>query len=245
MIEVEHLTVVERHKVLLEDVSFSLRAGEIVALLGPNGAGKSTLMKTMIGLLRPTRGSISIGGKPIAAYAPREKARVLAYMAQQQEFVWDLEVGEVVALGAVSSAHAASTLSQLALVDLSRRRIKSLSGGERARVMLARALAAETPFLFADEPAANLDIKQQRHVMRLLRGEVQRRKLGVFVVIHDLNLAFEFADRVLLLEHGRLVLDDTAARTAASPELDRVFDERFTRTSIDGHTVVFPTGAEA
>jgi len=240
MISVRNLRVVRRHRTLLDDVSFNLNAGEITALIGPNGAGKSTLMTALVGLCRLTGGTIDLQGRPIAAFGKRELARVMAYVAQKQDFLWDLEVQEVIGLGAASSTERDLTISSLGLDEFAQRRIKTLSGGERSRVMLARALAAQTPLLLADEPAADLDIRQQRSSMRLLRNEVRHRNLGVLVVLHELNLAFTFADRVLLLHHGRLVLDTDAETAAHSPELDRVFGERFTRTTIDGRTVVFP-----
>ncbi|MCC7250626.1 ABC transporter ATP-binding protein [Hyphomicrobium sp.] len=242
MIRVEQLCVMRNRKRLLDDVSFSLRRGEIVALLGPNGAGKSTLVTALSGLCRSTHGSVEVMGRPIAAYGARERAHLLAYVAQQQDFIWDLEVRDIVRLGARSLSDADATLAKLGLVELAERRIKSLSGGERARVMLARALAANTPFLLADEPAANLDIKHQRRAMRLLCDAARERDTGVLVVLHDLNLAFAFAERVLLMHQARLVLDGAAAAVAASPDLDRVFGERFTRATIDDRTVVFPTG---
>lgn len=242
MIRVEHLRVVRNESVLLDDVSFSLARGEVVALLGPNGAGKTTLAKALIGLCRPSDGRVEVAGKPIAAYRAGERARLLAYVAQQQDFIWDLEVGEIIALGARSPIDAAYALDKFDLADFAHRRIKSLSGGERARVMLARALAAHTPFLVADEPAANLDIKYQRHAMRRLRQAAHTTNVGVLVVLHDLNLAFTFSDRVLLMHEGKLALAEPAADVAASLVLDRVFGERFMRTTVDGRTLVLPAG---
>lgn len=245
MIRVEDLRVARGGKLLLDGITFSLGQGEVVALLGPNGAGKSTLMKTLLGLTRPTLGSIALNGRAIESYRPRERAEILAYVAQQQELVWDLSVSDIVSLGAQTPDLATATIAELSLGSFASRRIKSLSGGEQARVMLARALAAQTPFLFADEPAANLDIRHQRQIMRTLRHRARTRGLGVLVVLHDLNLAFAFADRVLLVQSGRLLLDATAAEAAQSRELDRAFGETFIRTTIDGQAVVFPTGETA
>lgn len=245
MIRVENLRVEHLRAVLLDDVSLSLRRGEVVGLLGPNGAGKSTLMRTMVGLRQPTAGSIAINGRQASAYSTRERARLLSYVAQKQDFLWDLEVADIIELGAASPSQAAETIERLDLAEFASRRIKSLSGGEQARVMLARALAAATPFLLADEPAASLDIKQQRAMMHMLRKEARERGTGVLVVLHELNLAFAFADRILLMNRGRLVEDAPASEVAHSSLIDSVFGETFARLSVDGKTLVFPTGASA
>jgi iron complex transport system ATP-binding protein len=110
-------------------------------------------------------------------------------------------------------------------------------------VMIARALAAHTPFLFADEPAASLDIKQQRAMMHILRREAHDKGTGVLVVLHELNLAFTFVDRILLMDRGRLVLNAAANEVAQSFLVDSVFGESFVRISVDGHTLVFPAAA--
>jgi iron complex transport system ATP-binding protein len=243
MIEVAMLRVEHLQHVLLDDVSFSLRPGEIVGLLGPNGAGKSTLMNTMVGLRHPTSGSVLVDGKPVNAYSARERARMLSYVAQKQDFLWDLKVAEIIELGATSRQRAAETMTRLELDEFASRSIKSLSGGEQARVMIARALAAHTPFLFADEPAASLDIKQQRAMMRILRREAHDKGTGVLVVLHELNLAFTFVDRILLMDRGRLVLNAAANEVAQSFLVDSVFGESFVRISVDGHTLVFPAAA--
>lgn len=240
MISARHLRVVRRGHVLLDDVSVDMAPGELVVLLGPNGAGKTTLMTVLAGLCRPELGSVTVSGTPLGDCTAGDRARLIAYLAQKQDFLWDLEVHEVIALGAGSPKDAEQTIEHLQLRELAGRRIKTLSGGERSRVMLARALAANTPLLLADEPAADLDIRQQRSAMRLLRQETRQRRLGVLVVLHDLNLAFAFADRVMLLDGGHLVIDGSAEAIAMSPELDRVFGQRFLRTRIDDRTVVLP-----
>lgn len=245
MIEIENLRVEQLRSVLIDEVSLSLRRGEVVGLLGPNGAGKSTLMRTMVGLRQPTAGSITVDAKPVSSYSARERARLLSYIAQKQDFLWDLEVADIIALAATSSLKSAETIERLGLSEFASRRIKSLSGGEQARVMIGRALAADTPFLFADEPAASLDIRQQRAMMRLLRREAREKGTGVLVVLHDLNLAFAFVDRILLMNRGRLVQDAPAGEVAQSSLIDSVFGESFARVSVDGQTLVFPTGTIA
>ncbi len=200
-------------------------------------------MRTMVGLRQPTEGSVSIDGKPVSAYSARERARLLSYVAQKQDFLWDLEVADIIALGAASPLQSAWAIERLGLSEFASRRIKSLSGGEQARVMIGRALAAGTPFLFADEPAASLDIKQQRAMMRILRREAREKGTGVLVVLHELNLAFASVDRILLMNRGRLVQDASTIEVAQSCEIDNVFGESFARVSIDGQTLVFPTGS--
>lgn len=243
MIRVDNLRIEQLQAVLIDDVSLSLRRGEVVGLLGPNGAGKSTLMRTMVGLRRPTAGSITVDGKLLSAHSARQRARLLSYIAQKQDFLWDLEVADIIALGATTPSQSPEIIERLGLSEFASRRIKSLSGGEQARVMIGRALAAGTPFLFADEPAASLDIKQQRAMMRILRREAQDNGTGILVVLHDLNLAFAFVDRILLMNRGRLVQDGSAIEVAQSSLIDSVFGESFSRVQVDGQTLVFPTGA--
>jgi iron complex transport system ATP-binding protein len=243
MIRVDNLRIERLRAVLIDDVSLSLRRGEVVGLLGPNGAGKSTLMRTMVGLRHPTAGSITVDGKLLSAHSARQRARLLSYIAQKQDFLWDLEVADIIALGATTPSQSTEVIERLGLSEFASRRIKSLSGGEQARVMIGRALAAGAPFLFADEPTASLDIKQQRAMMRILRREAQANGTGILVVLHELNLALAFVDRILLMNRGRLVQDGSAIEVAQSSLIDSVFGESFARVHVDGQTLLFPTGA--
>jgi iron complex transport system ATP-binding protein len=216
--------------VALRPTTLDLGRGEFVALVGPNGAGKSSLLKALAGLAAHA-GTVSWHGAPLASLAERERARSIAYLPQAPTFHWPLLVRELVALGrlphrsygsAPSSADEAAVdwaLQQTATAEFSARTVDHLSVGERARVLLARALAVRAPVLLVDEPTAMLDPLHQLEIMAMLRdyahGKGTEHAL-VVAVLHDLTLAARFCNRVLLLDAGAIVADGvpTAALTA-------------------------------
>ncbi|MBO0749499.1 MAG: ABC transporter ATP-binding protein [Porphyrobacter sp.] len=206
----------------LDDVSASLRAGEITAICGPNGAGKSSLLESLAGLLTPLCGAVTLDGEPLASLHPRERARTIGYLPQLGEIAWDLSVRNLVALGRLPHGDGGETqvdaaLSALDLQAFSKRPISTLSGGEKARALLARVLAGEPRWILADEPLAALDLGHQLALIRHLRHAADAG-VGVVLVLHDLALAMNHADRVLVLDKGRLAAD-AAPETALDPAL--------------------------
>jgi iron complex transport system ATP-binding protein len=195
----------------LEGVSAALRPGQITALCGPNGAGKSTLLQCLAGLLAPDEGAVTLDGVDLASVNRRRRARTLGYLPQAGEIAWDVSVRNLVALGRLphglgGEAQVEAALLTLDLETLSNRPVNSLSGGEKARAVLARVLAGEPRWILADEPLAALDLG---HQLALL-GHIRRAAgegAGVALVLHDLALAMNHADRVLVLDGGRLVAD--------------------------------------
>jgi iron complex transport system ATP-binding protein len=218
---------------IVDDAGFIVNAGEFAVLVGPNGAGKTTLMRAIAGLI-PGEGMVNVGGRPLAAIAPRERARIFAYLPQGHVFHWPMSVEAVVALGRQPHADAfsaqtpgdreavARALAATHVEHLASRAVTTLSGGERARVALARALATEAPVLLADEPTSSLDPRQQLIVMELLRA-VAGRGGAVLAIVHDLMLAARFADRVLLMQRGRIVADAPPAEALGHARLAEVF----------------------
>ncbi len=200
-------------RTLVRDVALEAGRGELLVLVGPNGAGKTTLLKAVAGLL-PHDGTVTWDGASLDRASHKTRARHLAYLPQGHVAHWPLTVRDVVAIGRAptrSSLHRLSetdrqivdrALAEVRAEDLADRRITTLSGGERARVMLARALAVEAPILLADEPIASLDPSHQLGVMSILKGLARNDRL-VVAVIHDVVLATRFADRVLVLDRGR------------------------------------------
>ncbi|RAJ46902.1 iron complex transport system ATP-binding protein [Kitasatospora sp. SolWspMP-SS2h] len=217
---------------LLADVDLAVRAGEILALLGPNGAGKSTLLSVLAGDQRPARGEVRIDGRPLAGYRPAELARRRALLPQTHEVSFPFPAVEVVRMGrapwagrrtadqderAVARAMAATDCAHLA-----ERPFTALSGGERARVALARVLAQDTALLLLDEPTAALDLRHQELVLRVARERADAGH-GVVVVLHDLTLAAAHADRIALLDAGRTVAVGPTAEILDADLLSRVY----------------------
>jgi iron complex transport system ATP-binding protein len=232
VLEATDLTVRLGAHVIVERASLTLRRGEVVALVGPNGAGKTTLIRALAGLL-PADGRLSLQGRPFSSYAPRERARAIAYLPQGHVFHWPVPVASVVALGRyphadefsspspADQAAVARALAATGTEAMADRAITTLSGGERARVALARALATEAPVLLADEPMASLDPRHQLVVMDLLRRGAQHG--AVLAVVHDLLLAARFADRVMVMDRGRIVADAPPADALSPARVSEVF----------------------
>ncbi len=211
------LSVTLDRKPIVRDASLTLRPGELTALVGPNGAGKTTLMRALAGLL-PADGTILLDGRSLADFSARERARRIAYLPQGNTFHWPMPVEQIVALGRyphgdpfspateADRSAVAEALAATGTQDLAHRAVTHLSGGEKARVALARALATRADILLADEPTMSLDPRHQLVVMDLLRD--QTRKGGtVLAVVHDLALAARYADRVITIQEGRVSAD--------------------------------------
>lgn len=204
-------------RAVLDDVSLSVTPGEIIGLVGPNGAGKSTLVRAMLGQSRLARGKVQLGGQDISTLSARERARHIAYVPQRAPDGFPVSVFDTCLLGRTpymgsrparkDIAIVEQVLDQLQLADLAFRTMDALSGGERQRVMLARALAQQTPLIVLDEPTSALDIGNQLFTLRLLADQVRDRGIGVLVAIHDLSLAARFATRIALLHRGKMLAE--------------------------------------
>lgn len=203
----------------LDGVGLVVGAGELVALCGPNGAGKSTAIRALAGLIALESGSARLGGEEVAGLSPAERARRVAYLAQERTVAWNLRAGDVAALGSPpgSGARVSAALAEMQAEALTDRGVNDLSGGERARVLIARTLAQPATALLADEPTAGLDPDGQLLVMERLAARAKGGQ-AVLVSLHDLDLAARFADRIVVLHHGR-VRADAAPRQALNDEM--------------------------
>ena len=195
----------------LKSLSAALRPGEVTAICGPNGAGKSSLLACLAGLLAPDMGEVRLDGQALAALPPRERARAIGYLPQHGEVAWDVSVETLAGLGRIPWADTAAApveaaLAAMQLESLRARPLSRLSGGERARALLARVLAGQPRWLLADEPLANLDLAHGAALIAHFR-EVAAQGVGVVLVLHDLAQAMNHADRVLVLSGGRLITD--------------------------------------
>jgi iron complex transport system ATP-binding protein len=232
-------------RAVLQDLNFDIGAGW-TAIVGPNGAGKSTLLRVLAGLLAPQRGRVLLAGQALTTLRPLQRARQLAWMAQQGESSGELDVRQTVALGRIAhlglagapgphdDAVVQAAMARTECGEWAGRRLHELSGGERQRVLLARVLATEAPLLLLDEPTTHLDAPHQVALARLFR-ELARERRGVVTVLHDLAIALR-ADRVLVLQQGRLRADGAPQDAALQNALEQVFDHAIhVRRDAAGH----------
>lgn len=235
MLTSDNISVTYGQTPVLRDVSFELATSEVVALLGPNGAGKTTLIKALNRAVEANAGEIIFKGRPLASLSRREIAQNIAVVAQENETRFPITVLEYVlagrfvsggAFGWESDADVAFAKRALADCDLGgyeARLMNNLSGGERQRVVLARALATNARVLLLDEPTANLDLAHQAMMFRLVRERVSGCESAAIVITHDLNLAAEFADKILLLKEGRIIAFGNPQDVLTASNINEVF----------------------
>ncbi|NBC35299.1 ATP-binding cassette domain-containing protein [Novosphingobium sp. FSY-8] len=224
----------------LADVSLTLAPAQVTAICGPNGAGKSTLLAALTGLLVPQDGRVWLNGGELAQMADRDRARAIGYLPQAGEVAWDLSVRALVGLGvmpwaaaplrpgigvAEQAARVDSALATMDLMAMADRAVSTLSGGERARALLARVLAGQPRWILADEPLAHLDLSHARTLMAALRAQA-RRGVGVAVVVHDLTMAMNHAARVVVMHEGRIVADGPPVEALSPDVLHEVWGVR-------------------
>ena len=229
---------------VLEDASLHVDAEDFVGLIGPNGAGKSTLLRIAAGLQRPSAGNNSIGGAPTNALSATERARRLAWLPQAREIAWALTAREIVALGRFAWGAAqreipedidavTQALEEAGAAGFADRLAHTLSGGELARVHLARLLAGQTPIILADEPVAALDPAHQLSVMKLLRAKADQGR-AVIAALHELPLAARYCTRIVLLNKGGIVADGAPAEVITAEALRDVFGVTAEIESVNG-----------
>jgi iron complex transport system ATP-binding protein len=210
-ISFENISVKINGTTILRGISGNLKRGRVTALIGPNGAGKTTLLRTLLGLQPPYNGTISIDGVRSSTLSTNERARRLAYLPQSGAPHWNISARELVGLGRLpwrGTAQDGAVTDALIATDtlqFADRLINTLSGGERARVMLARVLAGGSDWIFADEPLSNLDPRHQRDVMLRLKSAAHNEGKGVVAVVHELSAAADIADDVLILKAGCVI----------------------------------------
>lgn len=241
-------------RVVVEGLTAAIAPGEFVAVVGANGAGKSTVLKALTGLVELERGTVRLDDRDIRDLSPRALGQAFAYLPQDRSVYWPLTAERVVALGRLPHRNfaAGESASDRAIVDaamrrmdvagLARRPIVALSGGERARVLVARALAQEAAFLLADEPTAGLDAAHSLQLFEEFRRLAHEGR-AIVAALHDLSLALRYATRVILLSHGRILADGPPQSVLNPERLAQAFGISAIVTTIDGLPVVLPISA--
>jgi len=229
---------------VITDLELELRPGEVLGIIGPNGCGKSTLLGLLSGYLRPDRGAVLLAGRSVGDYRPRDRGRHLGHVSQRPEADFPYRVRELVEMGryACNTPGEAAVEEALVLMDLGalrERPITRLSGGELQRAWLARAWAADPDCLLLDEPTAALDLRHQVRILDALRRRTRPGDRGAAVVLHDLNLAAAFCDRLLLMDGGRVIACGPPDEVLRYPALKAVYGTEIYIGLLDGLDQLF------
>jgi iron complex transport system ATP-binding protein len=236
MLEVEKLSAGYAEKMVLEDVSFQVAAGEVLAVIGPNGAGKSTLVRAISGVLTPHSGSIRISGKSVVGMNFLQRARHLAVLPQTRQLPGDFTVYQTILLGRTpylnwlgspgktDHEHVRWAMERTQILEFADRRVGELSGGEQQLVLLARALAQDTPVLLLDEPTTHLDLEHQSRILKLVWKLASETNRAVLMVIHDINWAGLYANRVAIFKRGRIFAIGKPKEVLTSENLQQVYN---------------------
>jgi iron complex transport system ATP-binding protein len=248
MIRIENVSFRHRATPILHDVSLTIPKGGVVALIGPNGAGKSSLLSLVARLQTLQEGRIEIDGLPVDSTPSRQLARIIAILRQDTTIASRLRVRELVGFGRFPHGRGRLTEEDLRIVDaaiaqfeleyLADRFIETLSGGQRQRALVAMAFAQGTDYLLLDEPLNNLDMYYARELMRSLRTVAEEKKKTVVIVLHDINQASAYADRIIAMKTGRIIADGTPAEILNPDTLDAVFGFRMRVETIEGKPFV-------
>ncbi len=236
MLDIQNLSVSYNGHDILDDVSLHVSPGSILAVIGPNGAGKTTLIRSISGVLSPRQGSVVVDGIDLLRLTAAQRARYLAVVPQARQLPSAFTVQQSVLLGRtpylgwlgrtreIDHRLVEMALEHTRLTALADRRVGELSGGEQQRVLLARALAQDTPILLLDEPTTHLDLEHQSSFFNLVHKLANDKKLAVLLVLHDLNLAGLYADQVALLVEGRIHITGTPQEVLTESNLSAVYN---------------------
>lgn len=255
MIHCRGATVTLGDRVVLDGVDLDVERGSWLSVVGPNGAGKSTLLRFLAGLVAGS-GELHLAGRPASALRRRERARLLALVPQAPVIPEGMHVLDYVLLGRtphISSlgvegprdlAAVHEALEHLELIEFATREVGTLSGGERQRVLVARALAQGSPIVLLDEPTTALDVGHQQQVLELVDALRRERALTVLTTMHDLTLAGQYAERLVLLDAGRVMVEGAAGEVLTEDNLARFYGARVRIIQDGGHPIVLPLRQE-
>lgn len=237
-------------KDVLNGVSFKVSDGEITSIIGPNGSGKSTLVKCIDGILKAKSGEVYIDSKKTKDMTLKEMAKIIAYVPQVSNEVFFERVFDTVLMGRrphlnwgvrkVDLEIVAEVLEYMELTELSECYLNELSGGQKQKVIIARALAQEPDILLLDEPTSSLDIKHQLEVLEIVKKISSQRKSSVIMVIHDLNMAYRFSDNLVLLKEGNIFASGTPDSVLTKENINRVYEVEVTMANTDVGPCILP-----
>lgn len=255
MITTKDLSFGYNGRKVIDNITLRIGSGRITGILGPNGAGKSTLLKLLGGYMKSDAGDIFIDGKNIRGMSAREKSKIISFVAQNYNFSFPYSCYDFVMMGRfpylgslgfekeedVKIAEEAMILTSTAY--LKDRMINTLSGGEAQRVLIAQAIASRAPILFLDEPVNHLDIKYQIEILDLIKKLKVKKNMTMAMVIHDLNLAFNYCDEVILLKNGSLYTQGAPNETINQSNIFNVFDVNVKSVKEGKNNFIFPVSS--
>jgi iron complex transport system ATP-binding protein len=255
-LKIDSLTVAYDDKVVLQNVSFDVQPGEILALIGPNGTGKSTLIRALSGVVPIASGQVSIDGQNLSELSANQRAKIMAVVPQARQLGGAFSVEQAVMMGRTpylnwigqesesDKAVVRLALEQTNLTGFADRQIAQLSGGEQQRVLLARALSQSTPVLLLDEPTNHLDLQHQTNLLSIVKRLAKEKELIVIVAMHDLNLVSFFADKVALLVNGELRGLGTPEKVMQKDAISAAYQTpvEIIQHPVTGAPIIFPQG---
>ena len=244
MIDVQHVSFAVNKKILVNEVSLFVEPGEFVVIMGPNGAGKSTLLKMMSGALPPTKGKILLKGKDLVTYKTDQLAKQRAVLSQHYEISFPLSAREIVMMGrypyfnsfprAEDEAIVTNRMERMQVTDLGDRSYQTLSGGEAQKVQMSRDTSEnEQKLLLLDEPVSHLDVKYQHQLLAVAK-ECCKKQVAVIAVLHDINLAIKYADRILFMKQASVIKSLAKDEAVTSELLEAIFDIKCNLVDLPG-----------
>ena len=251
MLRVENLVFEYRHTAILNDIAVTLRQGEMLSIVGPNGTGKTTLLKCIIGILKPQKGVIQINDTDTALMDRMAHARCMGYVPQSTPSKFPLTVFDAVLMGRKpyitwkpskkDLQTVADILKSMDLESIALRDFDQLSGGQKQKVLLARAVAQDTQYLLLDEPTSNLDLKHQLEVLEMIADMVKKKNMAAMLAMHDLNLASRFSDTIVMLKSGRIFCSGKPAQVMTLENIRSVYGVDAHIIQNNGHPYIMPT----
>lgn len=250
VLKVQNLSATLGGRAVLKDVSFEAGRGELIGLIGPNGAGKTTLLRSILGLAASS-GRVELDGRDVETLRTTEKAASIAYLPQERDVAWPVPVHMLVSLGrralkppfvgldATDEAKIQSAMERMDIVAFRDRPADALSGGERARALIARVLAQDTPLILADEPVAGLDPAHQLGLMESFSAEANDGRT-IIVSLHDLGLAAQYCSRLILMDHGQVVADGMPEAVLTQQRLSEIYGIEAHILQLDGQFLILP-----